>query len=147
LLRNWKFGIQVIDTPKTQAVSGWIGGKTLKTQDASFLFNTNKAVVALSSLDNQPLNVSRLILITAVARAIAPNKRMPFFTEPVIGTIVLKTKSTDLELLARGSDGRVIDRVALERGNDGLTIPIPSGRGTHWFVLKASTPSKGSEPQ
>ncbi len=146
LIRNWKFGIQLIDTPKTQAVSGWIEGKTLKTQDASFLFNTKKAVVALSSLDNQPLNVSRFILITAVARAIAPSNRMPFLTEPVTGTIVLKTKSADLELLALRSDGRVIDRVALKHDNDGLTIPIPSEHGTHWFVLKASTPTKQASP-
>jgi hypothetical protein len=144
LIRNWKFGIQVIDTPKTQAVSGWIDGKTIKTQDASFLFDTKKAVVALSSIDNQPLSASRFILITAMARAVAPNDRMPFLTEPVTGTIVLKTKSRDLELLALGSDGRVVDRVALKPENDGLTIPIPSGRGTHWFVLKASTPSKES---
>jgi hypothetical protein len=144
LIRNWKFGIQVIDSPKTQAVSGWIDGKAIKTQDASFLFNTKKAVVALSSIDNQPLSVSRFILITAVARAIAPNDRTPFLTEPVTGTIVLKTKSRDLELLALGSDGRVVGRVALKPENDGLTIPIPSGRGTHWFVLKGSTPSKES---
>ena len=145
LLRNWKFGIQVIDTPKTQAVSGWIDGKTLKTQDASFLFNTKKAVVALSSIDNQPLNTSRFILITALARAIAPNDRMPFLTEPVTGTIVLKTKSPDLELLALRSDGRVIERVALKRDNDSLTIPIPSGDGTHWFVLKTEHALQGGE--
>ena len=127
LLRNWKFGIQVIDTPKTQSVSGWIDGKTLKTKDASFLFNTKKAVVALSSIDNQPLNVSRFVLITAMARAIAPNNRLPFLSEPVTGTIVLKTEAADLELLALRSDGRAIERVALKRDNDGLTIPIPSG--------------------
>jgi hypothetical protein len=146
LIRNWKFGIQVIDTPKTQAVSGWIDGKTLKTQDASFRFNTKKAVVALSSIDNQPLNESRFVLITAMARAIAPNNQMPFLSEPVTGTIVLKTKSPDLELLALRSDGRVTDRVALKRDNDGLTIPIPSGRGTHWFVLRPITPAKEASP-
>jgi hypothetical protein len=146
LIRNWKFGIQVIDTLKTQAVSGWIDGKTLKTQDASFLFNTKKAVVALSSIDNQPLKASRFVLITAMARAIAPNNRLPFLSEPVTGTIVLKTESADLELLALRSDGRVIDRVALKRDNNGLTIPIPSGRGTHWFVLRPSTPAKEASP-
>ncbi len=67
LIRNWKYGIQTIDTPKTQAVSGWIEGKTLKTRDASFLFRNKKATVALSSLDNQPLSSSHFILITAVA--------------------------------------------------------------------------------
>ena len=36
LTRDWEQGIQTIDTPRTQAVSGWIGGKTLKTRDATF---------------------------------------------------------------------------------------------------------------
>ena len=29
LTRSWKAGIQTINTPRTQAVSGWIGGKSL----------------------------------------------------------------------------------------------------------------------
>ena len=86
LLRNWKYGIQVINTPKTQAVSGWLEGKTLKTQDATFLFNNKKAVVVLSSIDNQPLNTSGFILITAMARVVAsPGDRMPLLSEPVNG--------------------------------------------------------------
>ena len=145
LLRNWKFGIQVIDTPKTQSVSGWIDGKTLKTKDASFLFNTKKAVVALSSIDNQPLNVLCLVLITAMALAIAPNNRLPFLSEPVTGTIVLKTEA-DLELLALRSDGRAIERVALKPRQGRLDDTDPVGRGTHWFVLKPSTPSKEASP-
>ena len=58
ILRNWKFGIQTINTPKTQAVSGWVGGKTLKLGDATIQIDTRKAVVALTSLDNQPLSKS-----------------------------------------------------------------------------------------
>jgi hypothetical protein len=136
LLRNWKYGIQVIDTPRTQAVSGWIEGKTLKTHDASFLFTTKKATIALTSLDNQPLSVSRFILITTMARATAPSDRQPFFSEPVTGVINLKTQDTDLQLLALRPDGRVANRVNPKRENDGLTIDVPGGERTHWFVLK-----------
>ena len=32
LIRNWKYGIETINTPRTQAVSGWIGGKTLQAR-------------------------------------------------------------------------------------------------------------------
>ena len=71
LTRNWEEGTQTIDTPRTQAVSGWIGGRTIKTRDASFETRTGKAVVALTSVDNRPLAESRFILVTAVARAVA----------------------------------------------------------------------------
>ncbi len=75
--RNWEEGIQTIDTPRTQAVSGWIGGRTIKTRDASFETRTKKAVVALTSVDNRPLAESRFILVTAVARADLQPRRSP----------------------------------------------------------------------
>ncbi len=141
LLRNWKYGIQTIDTPKTQAVSGWIEGKTLKTHDVSFLFNNTKATVAVSSLDNQPLSSSRFILITAMARAVAsPGGRMPMLSEPVTGTISLQTKTTGLQLLALRSDGRVSNRSEPVRDHEALTIQLPTDHGTHWYVLKATAP-------
>ena len=141
LLRNWKYGIQTIDTPRTQAVSGWIGEKTLKTHDATFLFSNKKATVALSSLDNQPLSTSRFILITAMGRVhSSPDGRTPMLSEPVTGTIVLRTKTADLQLLALHSEGRVVDRIAPLRHDDSSTVQIPAGRGTHWFVLKGGKP-------
>src|SRR3954452_14571136 len=50
LTRSWNEGIQTIDTPKTQAVSGWIGGKSFSLEDATFEFSTRKAVGALTSI-------------------------------------------------------------------------------------------------
>ena len=100
LTRDWELGIQTIDAPRTQAVSGWIGGRTLRTQDATFQFDTRKAVVAVTSIDNQPLSTSRFIMITAVARSIAaPGGRGLFLSEPVVGTISFRTKTPGLQFL------------------------------------------------
>jgi hypothetical protein len=137
LSRDWELGIHTIDTPLTQAVSGGIGGKTLKTRHATFQFHTPKAVVALSSIDKEPIASSRFILITAVARAVAtPGERTPMLSEPVTGTIGLQTTVEDLELLSLGPDGRVVGRATPARADGVLTVPIPGPRGTHWFVLK-----------
>ena len=139
LIRNWKYGIQTIDTPKTQAVSGWIEGKTLKTRDASFLFRTKKATVALSSLDNQPLSSSHFILITAVARAVtSPGNSMPMLSEPVVGSISLRTKTTGLQFLALGSSALVVDRSEPGLEHETLTVTLPTSHGTHWYVLKST---------
>ena len=101
LLRNWKYGIQTIDTPKTQAVSGWIEGKTLKTHDASFLFNNKKATVAVSSLDGQPLASSRFIMITAMARGLEP--RRPYADALGTGHRLDLLADQDQELAAPGA--------------------------------------------
>jgi len=139
LLRNWKYGIQTINSPKTQAVNGWVGGKTLELGDSTIRVDTRKAVVALSSLDDQPLSSSRNILITAVGRAVAatPN-HLPFLSEPVEVTITLRTKTSGLELLALGSSGKVQERIAPQRDPAGLTIRLPTRRGTHWYALRTS---------
>jgi len=146
ITRDWELGIQTIDTPRTQAVSGWIGGKTLKTRDATFQFRTKKAVVALTSIDNQPLSGSGFILITAMARAVAsPGGRTPMLSEPVVGTISLRASTHGLRLLALGGDGHVTGRSSPARSEGTLTILIPAGGGTHWFVLKVDNPAKESE--
>jgi hypothetical protein len=146
ITRDWQLGIQTLDAERSQAVSGWIGGKTLKTRDATFRFKTNKAVVALTSVDNRPLADSRFILISAMARVTGERGRpgAGTFSEPVVGTISLRTSLDNLQLLALASDGRVVGRSTPGRSEGALNITIPAGRGTHWFVLKASEPAKDS---
>jgi hypothetical protein len=143
LLRSWKFGIQQINSPKTQAVSGWIGGKLLKTADATFHFTTKKATVALTSLDDQPLEASAAILVTAIARAV-PSKdgAFPYYSEPVVGEITLKSKAAGLELLALSSSGSVLEKVTPESTADGLSVRLPTRRGTHWYVFKSAAPAQ-----
>jgi hypothetical protein len=143
LLHNWKYGIQTINTPKTQAVGGWIGGKTLQLGDATFRIDTRKAVVALTSLDDKPLSSSRYILISAMARAVGstPN-HLPFLSEPVVGTIVLLTKTSELQLLALSPSGKVQEELPPPNGPEGLSIRLPTRMGTHWYVLKTNEPSK-----
>jgi hypothetical protein len=142
LTRDWVQGIQTIDAPKTQSVSGWIGGKALKTRDATFETSTKKAVIALSSVDNRPLNTSRFILITAMARVLpSPGGRAPFLSEPVHARISLRTQNTGLQLLALGLDGKEVGRSSPKRQGDVLTFDLPTGGGTHWYVLKSSEPT------
>ncbi len=145
MTRDWKRGIHFIDAPKTQSVSGWIGGENLKTTDASFQFLTKKAVVALTSIDDEPLTRSRFILVTAVARTTnSPNNRTPLLSEPVHGTITLKTTIPDLELMALAADGKIIGRSTPKSAQGALTFKIPTGGGTHWFVLKSESRDSGT---
>ncbi len=148
LVRNWNAGIQTINTPRTQAINGWIGGKNLVLKDSSFQFRTRKAVVALTSIDDQPLSSSRFILITAVGQVRpSPAEHLPFLSEPVTGTITLRSRAEGLELLALGPDGKVVGRTTPTAEQGALTIRLPSGRGTHWYVLKARSPARTAAGQ
>ena len=82
-----------------------------------------------------------------------PNRQpehLPFLTEPVVGTIVLRTKASGMELLALGPDGKIASRSTPAVAGDALTIQLPAGRGTHWYILKnkppAAQPAGGPPP-
>lgn len=138
ITRDWQQGILVIDTPKSQVVGGWIGGKKIRTTDASFETRTRKAVVALSSVDGKPLAESQFILVTAMARAVVGRPRLvPMASEPVWSRIALRTRTPNLELLAMGRDGRVVGREDLVHQGDQVTFTVPARGGTHWFVLRS----------
>jgi hypothetical protein len=148
ILRNWRYGIQTINTPKTQAVSGWVGGKTFRLGDVTIRVDTPKAVVVLTSLDDQPLSSSRSILITAMARAVgATPGKLPFRSEPVVATIELNTQTSGLELLALGSGGKIEERLAPTTSAEGLTVRLPTRKGTHWYALKVRNPEAALEAQ
>ena len=72
LRRDWEQGYQTIDTPRSQAVSGWVGGLPLRLRDVSFRLETKKAVVAVTSLDDRPIASSRRVLVTALVCALWP---------------------------------------------------------------------------
>ena len=117
--------------------------------------------MALTSIDGEPLATSRFILVTAIAQArSAPPQQAarrgagssssssdtPFVSEPVAGEITLRTKTTGLELLSLGPDGKVVSRTTPSRIQDAVSITLPTGRGTHWYVLMANPGSPAVKP-
>jgi hypothetical protein len=144
IVRNWQDGTQTINTSKSRAASGWIGGKSIKLSGITIYVNSpNKAVVAVSSIDDAPLEKSGFMLITAIARAEPSNPRspnsLPFASEPVHATISVKSERSDLQLLSLGSSGRVVRRVTPSKDAKGVNFTIPGPKGTHWFVLKSGS--------
>ncbi len=116
-------------------VMGWIQGRALRTADASFSLAVPKAAVALSSLDRRPLRQSKKILISTIGRmAVGGDKQAR--TEPVAGTIALRSAVQGLRLVPLGSDGSRSNAIPLEARNGTYTIVLPTDRGTHWFMLE-----------
>ncbi|NQT12952.1 MAG: hypothetical protein HQ582_09390 [Planctomycetes bacterium] len=135
LTRNWIQGAQAIDTKRTQAAHGWIGGKTLALDDVAFKITTPKAAVAVSSLDGNPIERSKQLLITAIARVVAsPGGKMPLQSEPVRGEITVRAPG-GLKLIALAGDGSQLEPVVVPYADGRYTVTLPAERGTHWFLL------------
>jgi hypothetical protein len=139
LRRDWVAGVQTIDTPLTQAASGWIGDKEIVLTDVIIEVDTPKAAVALTSLDGKPLALSRSILVTAVARSHPDGGG--YVSEPVKGRIRLRSEAGALGLTALSSRSRVSltppsrPPDAAERDGDVQVFTLPDGLATHWFLL------------
>jgi len=90
LRRNWEQGIYTINTPRTQAAMGWIGGQQISLADVEISSNTKNATVAVQSLDDKSIRMSRSLMISLCARSFpSVGNRMPFHSEPVLGELIL----------------------------------------------------------
>jgi len=133
LTRDWIRGIQLIDTPRTQAASGFVGGETIRLKDVTVAVDTPMATVAVSSLDGD-IAASKRILLTTMARAVAPNGRLPFRTEPVTGTITVRAPA-GLRMVPLAGDGTPGQPLAAGYAGGQYTIKLSGREGTHWFMI------------
>jgi hypothetical protein len=91
LRHNWEQGIYTINTPRTQAAIGWIGGKRINLSEVEIMATTRNASISVQSLDDRRIDQSRAILISFGARSV-PNavKQTTFHSEPVEGLLSIR---------------------------------------------------------
>lgn len=136
LWRNWDDGIYTINTARTQAALGWIGGKEVVLKDVKIAVATHNASVAVQSLDGRPIADARAILISLGARSVpSPGNKLPFHSEPVTGRLDIRAPA-GMKLHARaGAAGK--KRVVLAPYADGrYTIALGPELATYWLVLR-----------
>ncbi|GAB6139457.1 hypothetical protein JCM14076_01860 [Methylosoma difficile] len=135
LKRDWEKGIHSIDTEKTQAVSGWLGGENIKLANASFSITTPAATISVQSLENKAIKDSTKIFITALAKAETTEKNsLPFLSEPISGTISFNAPE-DLKLypISNGGDEEEALVPLYQQGK--YTIDLGK-KPRHWYVLR-----------
>jgi hypothetical protein len=135
LRRNWKLGIFTIDTARTQAATGWIGGRSIALADVTFDISTPNASVAIQSLDGRAIPDARSLLISLGARSVpAGNNRVPFSSEPVTGKLQIRAQA-GLKLFRRVLPGE--EREVYTDYRDGrYVVTLDRGLSTYWLVLK-----------
>lgn len=137
--RDWKAGTLKINTPRTQAVAGWLGGHPVATADVSVTLDTPKGVVAVASLDGRPIATSRKLLLTAIGRALpAAEDREPFSSEPIKGVVTIRSDAESLRLIPVNGAGEALEPLPVAKGGGGkgYEISLPAASGSHWFLLQ-----------
>lgn len=129
-------GLVTIDSPRTQALIGFVGAGPVRTRDVGFALQTPFAVAMVSSLDGQPIAVSKRLLVSTSADArwtgvtvsqtgdeILSTGRWPFLMQPVEGQLTLPGggKTTVYRLAA---DGARLGQLAADTTAEGLILPL-----------------------
>ncbi|UDU83713.1 cellulase family glycosylhydrolase [Pseudomonas sp. HN2-3] len=135
LKRNWQQGLYTIDTPLTQAATGWLGGRTVNLGQIAVQAKTPYASVVVQSLDAKPLGQSRSLLISLGTRAVPKaDDKTPFNVEPFEGTLSIKA-AAGLKLFARDAQAQLKELPAAYQ--DGrYSITFDGQYMSNWLFLK-----------
>jgi len=144
LKRNWKQGVYTINTPRTQAATGWIGGESIALGNIEVNVKTANASVVVQSLDDTPVGRSQDLLISLGARAVPQDDgKTPFYVEPLEGALTIQAPQ-GLSLFSQDSLGQMKNLPA-SYANGRYTINFDGVQASNWlFLKKGATPGKVS---
>ncbi|MFJ4349124.1 glycosyl hydrolase family 5 [Pseudomonas sp. NPDC089401] len=133
--RNWQQGLYTLDTPQTQAATGWLGGRPITLGDIEVQLRTAYASVVVQSLDAKPLAQSRSLLVSLGSRAVPrPEDITPFHVEPLQGTLSIKAPA-GLKLYSRTAEGKEQQQPAPYQDGRYL-ITLDGQHMANWLFLK-----------
>lgn len=142
LERNWKLGLQMINTPMTQAAHGNIGGRKIVLEDVTIDIQTPYAAIAVTSLDGKPIRDSSRILVTAAARvwkdvSNEKNAGGDIYSEPIRGSVTIKG-TAGLQLFPLGGDGSEGKRIEMPAVSTAYRVPLTESPAVHWHLLRSA---------
>lgn len=137
LTRNWDQGTFTINTPRTQAAMGWIGGKSISLPEVDIAVTTGNAVVAVQSLDGNPVGESAHIMISVGARSVpASANALPYYSEPVEGTLRITARS-GLNLRAWNAKKGKMRPIAVIYDHGRYVLKLDRSLASSWLMLDA----------
>ncbi|MGF0238609.1 cellulase family glycosylhydrolase [Rhodococcus sp. IEGM1300] len=139
LKRNWKQGTYTIDTPRTQAATGWIGGESISLANVQVQVKTAYASVVVQSLNATPLGRSQDLLISLGTRAIPQDEgKVPFYVEPLEGTLTIQAPA-GLTLFTRDTPTQM-KKVPATYADGRYTIKFDGVQAANWLFLTKNAP-------
>jgi hypothetical protein len=143
-------GMVSVDTPRTQALIGFLKSCPRKSRNLSAETDNDFAAVVLSSLDGKPVSQSTRMLLTAASRVtntgikwneahtrVVNQGESPTLIEPVTGTVRLFGIEKAAAILATALDGSghaIGEPVRARRESANWVLPIGSTTTT-WYLI------------
>lgn len=137
--RDWTTGVGTLDTPKSQAAYGWIGGRTLALQDVTLEIDTPKATVVVTALDGLPIHRSKELLVSVAAQVDSEGGKPPLRAQAVTGRLSIRSEHERLVMRPITTGSRAAAphagvQQAGRREGDAHAFTLPA-LPTHWFRI------------
>jgi hypothetical protein len=136
LKRNWEQGTYLINTPRSQGATGWIGNRTIELPDVQISISTAHASVMVQSMDGEAISRSGRILLSLGARSVpVQDQRLPFHSEPVLGQLSVRAAQR-LRPFRRDPVSGEERPLPSHYRNGRHVISLDRSLATYWLVLK-----------
>lgn len=135
LTHNFRNKDYKINTDKSQAVMGWIGGRTITLPNVTSIMNNPYGAVCVQAFDNVELNTSDEIFITIVAVTLNFGTSI-YYSQPLDGTVKVRAKS-GLTLYSLDTDGDETEYSSSYADGE-YTFTVDENVNTYWFKLHAA---------
>lgn len=132
---HWEKGFLTINTARTQAVAGWIGGEELGLKDVDFSVKTPNATVSVQSGEEAPISSSRKIIISLAARSkTRADWQLPFLSEPVEG--MLRVRAPKGLKLYMATAQKKMKELPVKYENGRYEIALGKATPSYWLFLR-----------
>lgn len=140
LKRYWDPGFFTIDTPRTQAAMGWIGGKPVELRDVEVNVKTPNAEIAVQSLDGNDISRSRRLMLSVAAQSIPRTPHsLPFYSRPIEGTIRIAALP-GLRIYAWDGREAMLRPIPVRFEKAHYVLALDRSIQSSWLLLSATTP-------
>lgn len=157
--RDLKRSIGVIDSPRTKIAYGFLGrfqGEDTRRRDTPSMLvelndmvvdcQTDFATIALSSLNDDPINESEHMLLSTIGRARNSGAQFdgekmidvghaPIMSEVITADISIRTKHDNMTVWAVNSDGYYVGKVPTDYKDGWLTIHCGNHFPAQYFII------------
>jgi hypothetical protein len=138
LTRDWSHETYIINTPRTQAAVGKIGGNAISLAEVEIRIVARNAAIAVQSLDGKPIRRSHRIVISAGAGSMpSAGNSLPFLSEPIEGGILVRAPP-GLSLGAWDAGAGKLRSVAVSYKEGRYVLAIDRVRSS-WLLLRSKS--------
>lgn len=152
LIRDLEHSIGTVDSPNTKAVYGFIGGHELKLHDVTIKAETDFAVIAMSTLTDDPICSSENILLTTVGRVkntgytdealpnghrrVTNHGTAPVLVEAIEAQIRIRTPHRNFHVTSIDEDGYITGRIPVRYEGDELVFEVGKEFAQMYYLIQ-----------